>query len=398
MFSCTFSPSSNLYVRTETRKKMKRSLSSSESSTAETREPFPLGRLPPEVLQMTLLPLETTFLLSIVSINTQVREVLEDDYFWRRKLLHDFPDLVEFAGTSLPEWVIVTEQDSSFGMGPWRRYYYTARYFMRRVYRALIDLAQTVAPLVIADPLVDLPLCPFYIQGAKMVKGATRAVTLFEYKRNVATGARQGRSGIRRVMDINAFCAKYLLYSPDLSGSYSDVMNQADPFHYGRRPETVNSIRVLMTQVAYFENLTDRAIFNGALEHHFRQHKLRKFMGWILHLHPVFNPYEGFRGLDTHEYIAKGDVGDNVWVRNVSAPAQPALDPGHTVSEVTMFTRSRIMQNLWKSMSFSDEGVGELRMTAYEKDYLIYRASYLGLPRDQQGRILIGEENKGGKI
>jgi hypothetical protein len=72
-----------------------------------------------------------------------IQGILQTDYFWQKKLAYDFPELIEFVGASLPEWA--TAESSSFlgqsdasdylPFGPWRRYYYTARYFMRLVYK-----------------------------------------------------------------------------------------------------------------------------------------------------------------------------------------------------------------------------------------------------------------------
>lgn len=77
-----------------------------------------------------------------------IQSILQTDYFWQRKLAYDFPELIEFVGASLPEWA--TAESSSFlgqsdasdylPFGPWRRYYYTARYFMRLIYKVFFLL------------------------------------------------------------------------------------------------------------------------------------------------------------------------------------------------------------------------------------------------------------------
>jgi mannose-6-phosphate isomerase-like protein (cupin superfamily) len=178
-------------------------------------------------------------------------------------------------------------------------------------------------------------------------------------------------------MDIRAFCAKYLLYDVVLSHEYDTVKSWKDPWHYGRLPRTVNPIRLLMIQIAAYERLTRNSVFNSAFVNFFADRRLNKFMGWIFHLNPVFDPY-----------AASSNARDSVWTREIDAPT--VIPPNETLEESTTGARRATMFLLWAAMEYSMQEPGELRMKEYDKSYLRLRASYLGLPRDERGRILIG--------
>ncbi len=265
----------------------------------QTKVPFDLEELPLELRIKACVPVEIITLLSAGSRSPVISDLLRNDYFWQRKLYYDFPDLTEFVGTSLPPWA--TAASSSFlgdpepsdyaPLGPWRRYYYTARYFMRLTYKALVKLAVKWAPICNAAS-TKLPQSKFYLDKAcRLVSKSTNMVSVFQYPRNL-DGSRGPGSATRMAMDIRAFCAKYLLRDVFLSAVYDRILTSRDPWHYSRNPSEVNPIRTLMMHVSAYEFLLRNAIFNSSFEPFFRERRLNKFMGWILHLNRAFNPFE----------------------------------------------------------------------------------------------------------
>jgi mannose-6-phosphate isomerase-like protein (cupin superfamily) len=355
-----------------------------------------LDQMPQEVKIKTCLRLEIVDLLERYP-SPAIRSVLEDEYFWREKLKYDFPDLVEFVGTGLPSWIFalkgsLDEAQDYRPMGPWRRYYYTARYFMRLVYKTLLSLASKWAP--VCNVLVEgMPPPTFRLERCQMVPGKTRLVSLFEYKVAPLNPTRTIGSGKRRILTINAFCAKYLINDVGLAHIFQDTFEWSDPWYYGtRRPETVNPIRTLMMQVAWYEKLTDSAIFNSSLVNFVKEKQLRKFLGWILYLNPAFDPYDrSVPKSDTFPYYAlKKTVFSNIWVRDSDAPF-PVGPAAPTIAIATEYTRTRSMFILWTAMETSRMSPDELRMTFYDEAFLRWRSSYTGLTRDEKGRMLIGK-------
>lgn len=231
--------------------------------------------------------------------------------------------------------------------------------------------------------VTTLPQSRYYLERCRLVSKSTNMVSVFQYPRNEEDGSRGGRgSAVRSVMDIRAFCAKYLLYDVVLSHEYDTVKSWKDPWHYGRRPQTVNPIRLLMIQIAAYERLTRNSVFNSAFVNFFADRRLNKFMGWIFHLNPVFDPYAA------SDTSSSSNARDSVWTREIDAPT--VIPPNETLEESTTGARRATMFLLWAAMEYSMQEPGELRMKEYDKSYLRLRASYLGLPRDERGRILIG--------
>lgn len=83
------------------------------------------------------------------------------------------------------------------------------------------------------------------------------------------------------------------------------------------------------------------------------------------------------------------DIGDNVWTRWTAAPSP--VPPFTTVEATVVGVRNNAMRILWTSMEHSRLGPGELRIPDYDEQYLRLRTSYIGIPRDEQGRMLIGK-------
>lgn len=222
-------------------------------------------------------------------------------------------------------------------------------------------------------------------------------MSVYEYQRAPdGIGRLPGVSAIRSIMDIRTFCARYLLRDAHLSALYDKIMSWRDPWHYSLRPAEVNPIRLLMMQVSAYEYLTRNAIFSSAFLSYFRDRGLSKFMGWILHLNPAFNPSDSIMdgggssssGSD-EDTVTFVDIGDNVWTRGVNAPLP--LPPFTTAEATTVAAKNGAMRMLWTSMEYSRIGPEELRIPVYDEGYLRLRTSYLGIPRDQQGRMLIGK-------
>ena len=353
-----------------------------------------LDQLPQEVKIKTCLRLEIVDLLDRYS-SPAIRSVLEDEYFWRKKLKYDFPDLVEFVGTGLPSWIFALkgsrdEAQDYRPMGPWRRYYYTARYFMRLVYKALVSFASKWAPA--CNALIEgMPPRRFKLDYCQMVPGKTRLVSLTVQKTATMNPERGTGSARRHILDITAFCARYLITDVGLAHIYQDSIENDDPWYYAKRQETVNPIRMLMMQVAWYEKLTRNAIFSSALNKFFGSKSLNKFMGWIFHLNPVFDPYDRRvpASLEFPFRTLKKSVSSNVWVRDSTAPfAIGTALP--TITAATEYTRAKSMHVLWSAMEVSRLAPDELKMTVYDEGYLRWRSSYLGMPRDKGGKMLIG--------
>jgi len=115
-----------------------------EEQIEDTRvDPF-LG-MPQEIVMMYLLPLDADSLVSACSTSQSVRQICDDEYFWKSKAQQDFDVAEDFD---------ISKEKS------WKNYYfnlaYPERYFKQLINRKDFEMANILAQSNLTDPRFDI--------------------------------------------------------------------------------------------------------------------------------------------------------------------------------------------------------------------------------------------------
>lgn len=137
---------------------------------------------PHDIWKHILLRAEITDALNLGVGLAEVARVLLDDSFWKAKWAYDFPDLLEFVGNELPNWVKPGDPKARtmFRDLPWRRYYYVCRLHMRRIAKMVlwhVDYAQQIGSRIYPTPHYR------FGSRSRLVEGSTFMVAVTLYHR-----------------------------------------------------------------------------------------------------------------------------------------------------------------------------------------------------------------------
>ena len=261
-----------------------------------------------------------------------LQRILRRDHFWERKFMYDFPDLVEFVGTELPEWIIPgdPEAEPEFRDLPWRRYYYVCRYFMRTLFKMMLFLGDAVQ-----DDMAQQTATAFHPLklDSDILPGSTYMVRVRMYHRNLDMDTPFGPiygpvSTEPAIMTIWEYCSRFILRDPHetLDPMRPFPVPSTEWFNRDLRTNT-NIIRAFMVNtLAYNDIMQDDILFTIFYDWMTRA-SMEHFYTWMFRAQPVEEVK--FDISDEGKRVPR-PLKNRFWVQHL---IDPALDPGDRVRE-----------------------------------------------------------------